>query len=162
MPSIAIYPGSFDPPTNGHVDVIARAARFTGTLIVAVLNNTSKQPLFPVEDRVSMLRELTSKISNVEVDSFSGLLVEYAAQRSADAIIRGIRALSDYEAELQMALLNRRLRPETETFFLMASEEFSFLSSRMIKEIITLGGDVSTFVPAPVVRRLREKFPSAR
>jgi pantetheine-phosphate adenylyltransferase len=162
MPSIAIYPGSFDPPTNGHVDVITRAARLAGRLIVAVLNNTSKQPLFSVEDRIAMLREVTSNIANVEVDCFSGLLVDYAGERSADAIIRGIRALSDYESELQMALINRRLRPETETLFLMASEEFSFLSSRMIKEVITLGGDVSQFVPAPVAARLQEKLRTAR
>ncbi len=158
MPLVAIYPGSFDPPTNGHLDVIRRASRLTGRLIVAVLNNTSKQPLFPVEERLSMLRELTSAVRNVEIDCFDGLLVEYAAQRSADAIIRGIRALSDYEAELQMALINRRLRPETETLFLMAGEEFSYISSRMIKEIVTLGGDVSAFVPELVVRKLREKF----
>jgi pantetheine-phosphate adenylyltransferase len=162
MLSVAIYPGSFDPPTNGHMDVITRAARLTGKLIVAVLNNTSKQPLFPVEDRVTMLRELTSTISNVEVERFDGLLVDYAAKRSADAIFRGIRAISDYEVELQMALINRRLRPETETLFLMAGEEFSFVSSRVIKEIITLGGDVSRFVPEPVVQRLREKFPASR
>lgn len=162
MLSVAIYPGSFDPPSNGHLDIITRAARLTGTLIVAVLNNTGKQPMFPVDDRVAMLRELTSKIANVQVAFFGGLLADFAAQHSADAIVRGIRALSDYESELQMALMNRRLRPETETLFLMASEEFSFLSSRMIKEIITLGGDVSSFVPEPVVRRLREKFPASR
>lgn len=162
MPSIAIYPGSFDPPTNGHLDVIQRAARLSGSLIVAVLNNTSKEPLFPVADRVAMLRELTSSIANIEVDSFSGLLVDYAATRAADAIIRGIRAVSDYESELQMALLNRRLRPQTETLFLLASEEYSFLSSRMIKEIATLGGDISTFVPEPVARKLRQRFTASR
>jgi len=162
MPNVAIYPGSFDPPTNGHVDIITRASRLAGTLIVAVLNNTSKQPLFAVGERIEMLREVTAHFPNVEVAAFDGLLADFAAQRSADAIIRGIRALSDYESELQMALMNRRLRPQTETLFLMAGEEFSFLSSRMIKEVFTLGGDVSQFVPAPVAARLREKLPATR
>jgi pantetheine-phosphate adenylyltransferase len=159
MPSTrltAVYPGSFDPLTNGHLDVIARASRLVGHLIVAVLNNTQKQPLFSVTERTDMLRESTSNISNVEIDSFSGLLVDYAARRSAGAIIRGIRAISDYEIELQMALINRRLRPETETIFLMASEEYSFVSSRMVKEIITLKGDVSSFVPPAVAARLKK------
>ena len=115
MPNRAIFPGSFDPPTNGHIDIITRASRLAGSLVVAVLNNTSKQPLFPVEERIEMLREATAQFPNVEVDAFNGLLVDYAAQRSADAIIRGIRALSDYEMELQMALMNRRLRPDTST-----------------------------------------------
>jgi len=159
MPSTrltAVYPGSFDPLTNGHLDVIARASRLVGYLIVAVLNNTQKQPLFSVTERTDMLREATSNISNVEIDSFSGLLVDYAARRSAGAIVRGIRAISDYEIELQMALINRRLRPETETIFLMASEEYSFVSSRMVKEIITLKGDVSSFVPPAVAARLKK------
>ena len=162
MPNVAIYPGSFDPPTNGHVDIITRASRLGGKLIVAVLNNTSKQPLFAVSERIEMLREVTAHFPNVEVAAFDGLLADFAAQRSADAIIRGIRALSDYESELQMALMNRRLRPQTETLFLMAGEEFSFLSSRMIKEVFTLGGDVSQFVPPPVAARLREKLRAAR
>jgi pantetheine-phosphate adenylyltransferase len=158
----AIYPGSFDPLTNGHLDIVHRAAKLCDRLIVAILNNASKQPLFSVEERLAMIRESTSNISNLEVDSFSGLLVDYAASRSANAIVRGIRAISDYEVELQMALINRRLRPETETLFLMAGEEFSFLSSRMVKEIITLGGDVSSFVPAAVLARLRKKLPATR
>jgi len=155
---LAVYPGSFDPLTNGHLDVISRAAKLVDHLVVAILQNTQKQPLFTIDERADMLREATSNISNVEVDSFSGLLVDYAAKRSAGAIIRGIRAISDYEIELQMALINRRLRPETETIFLMASEEYSFLSSRMVKEIIMLKGDVSSFVPAGVMQRLREKM----
>lgn len=159
---VAIYPGSFDPLTNGHLDIIHRAAQLADRLIVAILNNTSKQPLFSVEERLSMIRESTSNIANVEIDSFSGLLVDYAARRSANAIIRGIRAISDYEAELQMALINRRLRPETETLFLMAGEEFSFISSRMMKEIITLGGNVSSFVPSAVLERLHKKLPRSR
>jgi pantetheine-phosphate adenylyltransferase len=161
-PLIAIYPGSFDPLTNGHLDLISRGARLFETLIVAILRNTGKQPLFPVDDRIQMIRETTSHIANVQVDSFEGLLIDYASRRGANAILRGIRAISDYETELQMALLNRRMRPATETIFLMAGEEFSFISSRMIKEIITLGGDVSTFVPEPVAARLRKKFPAQR
>lgn len=150
MSLITIYPGSFDPITNGHLDVIARAMRFAAPLIVAVLNNTSKQPLFSAEERVAMIRAATAHLPGVEVDSFSGLLVEYAASRNASLIVRGIRAISDYEAELQMAAINRRLRPETETVFLLGSEEYAFISSRMVKEIISLGGDATAFVP-PVV-----------
>ena len=154
---IAIYPGSFDPLTNGHLDLIERGSRLVDSLIVAILQNTQKQPLFSVAQRTDMLHEAAAHLSNVEIDSFEGLLVDYAARRNANAILRGIRAISDYETELQMALLNRRMRPETETIFLMAREEYSFISSRMIKEIITLGGDVSTFVPEPVARRVRAK-----
>jgi pantetheine-phosphate adenylyltransferase len=155
---IAIYPGSFDPLTNGHLDLIARGSRLFDHLIVAILNNAQKQPLFNVDQRIQMIREATSALPNVEVDSFGGLLVDYAGSRGANAILRGIRAISDYETELQMALMNRRMRPETETIFLMAREEYSFISSHMIKEIITLGGDVSTFVPEPVANRLRARF----
>jgi pantetheine-phosphate adenylyltransferase len=155
---VAIYPGSFDPVTNGHLDLIARGSRLFDRLIIAILKNTQKQSLLPVEERARLIRETTSHFHNVEVDSFEGLLIEYAARRGANAILRGIRAISDYETELQMALLNRRMRPETETIFLMSGEEFSFISSRMIKEIITLGGDVSSFVPEPVAAHLRERF----
>lgn len=156
---VAIYPGSFDPLTNGHLDLIARSACLFDQLIVAVLVNTHKTPLFSVEERVAMMRDVCRAFENVEVDSFDGLLVDYAARRKATAIVRGIRAISDYENELQMAHLNRRLRPETETLFLLASEEYAFVSSRMIKEVIRLGGDVSQFVPAPVLHRLRAKMP---
>jgi pantetheine-phosphate adenylyltransferase len=158
----AIFPGSFDPPTNGHLDLIARGSRLVNHLIVAILENTQKQPLFSAAERVAMLKEITTAYPNVEIDSFHGLLVDFAAQRGAQAILRGIRAVSDYETELQMAALNRRMRPETETIFLMAGEEYSFLSSRMIKEIITLGGDVSSFIPASVARHLTTKFPLKR
>jgi pantetheine-phosphate adenylyltransferase len=154
----AIYPGSFDPLTNGHLDLIERGARLADELIVAVLQNTGKQPLFSVEERLDMVREAASGFTNVTTDTFDGLLVDYAARRGANVILRGIRAISDYETELQMALLNRRMRPETETVFLMAREEFSFISSRMIKEIITLGGDVAHFVPETVLRRLATKI----
>jgi len=159
---VAIYPGSFDPLTNGHLDLISRGARLFDRLIIAILTNTQKQPLFPFDDRIQMIREATSQFENVEADSFEGLLIDYAARRGANAILRGIRAISDYETELQMALLNRRMRPETETIFLMSGEEFSFISSRMIKEIITLGGDVSSFVPEAVAARLRKRFPAQR
>jgi pantetheine-phosphate adenylyltransferase len=155
---VAIYPGSFDPLTNGHLDLIARASRLFDHLIVAVLTNTGKQPLFPVAERIEMIRQATDSYSNVEVDFFEGLLVDYAARRNADAILRGIRAVSDYESELQMAHRNRRLRAQTETVFLLSTAEYSFISSRMIKEIITLGGDVSQFVPDLVLQRLRAKF----
>ena len=159
---VAVYPGSFDPLTNGHLDLISRGARLADHLIVSILRNSQKQPLFSVEDRAAMLREATAHLDNVEVDSFEGLLVDYAARRNANVILRGIRAVSDYEIELQMALLNRRMRPGVETIFLMASEEYSFLSSRMVKEIISLGGDVSQFVPATVLERLHSAFPRKR
>ncbi len=157
---IAIYPGSFDPLTNGHMDVIVRGHRLVDELTIAILSNTHKQALFPLEDRIEMIREATAGFSNVRVDSFDGLLVDYAARRGANAILRGIRALSDYESELQMALMNRRMRPQTETIFLMAAEQYSFISSRMVKEIITLGGDVSPFVPEAVANRVHEKVKS--
>jgi pantetheine-phosphate adenylyltransferase len=161
MPSslTAIYPGSFDPPTNGHLDLISRGARLVNHLIVAILQNSQKQPLFTIEERAEMLKEITAQLPNVEIDSFDGLLVDYAARRNVNTILRGIRAVSDYETELQMALLNRRLRPEIETVFLTAAAEYSFVSSRMVKEVITLGGDATSFVPEPVIRRLPLKFP---
>jgi pantetheine-phosphate adenylyltransferase len=161
-PLVAIYPGSFDPLTNGHLDLITRGSRLVDSLIVAILKNTQKQAAFDIPERMEMIREATANFSNVKVDAFDGLLIEYAARRGANAIIRGIRAISDYEAELQMALLNRRMRPDTETIFLMAGEEYSFISSRMIREIMNLGGDVSSFVPSTVAHRLRAKFPQQR
>ena len=159
-PLVAVYPGSFDPLTNGHLDVISRGSRIADQLIVAVLNNSLKSPIFSVSERVAMIHEATGGFDNVEVDAFDGLLVHYTARRGANVILRGIRAISDYETELPMALMNRRLRAETETIFLMAGEEFSFISSRMVKEIITFGGDVSNFVPLVVAKRLREKYPA--
>lgn len=162
MSLAAIYPGSFDPLTNGHMDIIRRAANFADRLIVAVLHNTQKQPLFSVNDRLQMIREATADIKNVEADSFEGLLVEYAAKRGADLIVRGIRAVSDYESEMQMAAINRRLRPGTETVFLLAAEEFGFLSSRLIKELIALGGDASGFVPPSVAARLQDQHRPSR
>lgn len=155
---VAIYPGSFDPITNGHLDLIERGSRLAGRLIVAVLRNRDKSPLFSVEERVEMLREVVVPYPNVEVGSFDGLLVDYAAARGANMILRGIRAISDYEHELQMALMNRRLSPEIETAFLMAGEAYSFVSSHMVKQVISLGGDVSGLVPPTVLARLQGRL----
>ena len=154
---IALYPGSFDPITNGHLDLIERGARLCDKLIVAILRNESKEPLFTVEERIEMLKEVVRGYPNVEVDSFGGLLVQYAAEKRATVILRGIRAISDYEYELQMALMNRRLCPDVETVFLMAGEEYSFISSRLVKEVIGLGGNISGLVPPSIEVRLRNR-----
>ncbi len=158
---IAIYPGSFDPFTNGHLDLIERSTHLFDKLIVAVLRNEEKRPLFSVEERQAMLREVLAGYPNVEVDAFDGLLVDFAARKGASVILRGIRAISDYEYELQMALMNRRLHPEIETVFLLASEAYSFISSRLVKEVAALGGNVSGLVPAVVEQRLKRKFQGA-
>ena len=155
---VAIYPGSFDPVTNGHLDLIARGSRVVDRLIVAVLRNESKQALLSVEERLEIVREVARPFANVEVESFDGLLVDYAASRGANLILRGIRAISDYEYELQMALMNRRLRPELETAFLMAGEGYSYLSSHLVKEVASLGGDISGLVPPAVEARLRARL----
>lgn len=157
-PSVAIYPGSFDPITNGHLDLISRASRMVDLLVVAVLRNQSKSPLFSVEERREMISEATAGFAHVEIAAFEGLLVDYAASRGASMILRGIRAVSDYELEWQMALMNRRLRPEIETVFLTAGEEFSFISSKLVKEVASLGGSVTGIVPATVEARLKRKF----
>jgi pantetheine-phosphate adenylyltransferase len=154
----AIYPGSFDPITNGHRDVISRASKIAGRLIVAVLKNESKRPLFSVPERIEMMTQVAEEFPNVVVESFDGLLVDYAAARGASLIIRGIRAISDYENELQMALMNRRLRPDVETVFLMAGEQYSFVSSRLVKEIIGLGGDIRGLVPPVVEAKLKDRI----
>ena len=158
---IAIYPGSFDPITSGHLDVIERGSRLFDRLIVAILLNDEKDPLFSVEERMEMLREVLSAFPNVEVDHFEGLLVDYASARNATVLLRGIRAISDYEKELQMALMNRRLRPEIETLFLMAGEAHSFISSRLVKEVIGLGGNIKGLVPPSVEARLLKRFSAA-
>jgi pantetheine-phosphate adenylyltransferase len=155
---IAIYPGSFDPITNGHLDLIQRGARMFDRLIVAILRNETKQPLFSVEERIDMLREVVNVYPNVDVDSFDGLLVDYASKRSATVLLRGIRAISDYEYELQMALMNRRLRPEIETVFMMANEAYSFISSRLVKEVYGLGGNISGLVPPSVEVRMHHRL----
>ena len=159
---VAIYPGSFDPLTNGHLDLIERGRRLVGKLVVSVLNNEAKHPLFNVEERMEMLREAVVGMDNVEIDGFDGLLAEYAARRGASVILRGIRAISDYEYELQMALMNRLLRPDIETMFLLAGEGNSFLSSRLVKEVARLGGNVSGLVPAAVERRLAARFSESK
>jgi pantetheine-phosphate adenylyltransferase len=154
----AIYPGSFDPITNGHLDLIVRGCCLFDKLIVAILRNETKQPLFSVEERIEMLGEVVNCYPNVAVDSFEGLLVDYAAQNGATVLLRGIRAISDYEYELQMALMNRRLRPDIETVFMMASEAHSFISSRLVKEVFGLGGNIGGLVPPSVEVRLRKRF----
>jgi pantetheine-phosphate adenylyltransferase len=155
---LAIYPGSFDPITNGHLDLIERSARLVDKLVIAILHNSKKMPLFSVADRLEMLHEATAKWENVEIDSFEGLLVDYAAGRGANLIIRGIRAISDYDYEWQMALMNRRLRPEIETMFLMAGEAHSFISSHLVREVLRLGGNISDLVPPVVERHLKQRF----
>jgi pantetheine-phosphate adenylyltransferase len=158
MNVIALYPGTFDPPTNGHVDLIQRGVKLFDHLVVAVLNNPDKNPLFSVEERVEMLKESTSTLTNVSVAAFDGLMVDFARQQGASAVLRGIRAISDYEYEFQMALMNRRLAPEIETVFLQPAGRYSFVSSRMLKEVFTFGGDVSGLVPPNVLRRLRGRI----
>jgi pantetheine-phosphate adenylyltransferase len=155
---VALYPGSFDPITSGHLDLIQRASALFDKLIVAVLRNDQKEALFTVQERIEMLSEVTSGFPNVEVGSFDGLLVQYAAQRGASVILRGIRAISDYEYELQMALMNRRLQPDIETVFLMASEAHSFISSKLVKEVISLGGNISGLVPPSIEGRLKKRL----
>ncbi len=154
----ALYPGTFDPPTNGHIDLIQRGAKLFDHLTVAILNNPVKDPLFTVEERVEMLKESTSTLSNVSVATFDGLMVEFARRQGASAVLRGIRAISDYEYEFQMALMNRRLAPEIETVFLQPAGRYSFVSSRMLKEVFSFGGDVSGLVPPNVLKRLRNRM----
>jgi pantetheine-phosphate adenylyltransferase len=155
---IAIYPGSFDPITNGHLDLIERGSRMFDRLIVSILRNDAKKPLFSVEERIEMLCEVVHVYPNVEVDSFDGLLVDHAAARSATVLLRGIRAISDYEYELQMALMNRRLSPQIETVFMMAHEAYSFISSRLVKEVFGLGGNIRGLVPPSVESRLHSRL----
>jgi len=160
---IAIYPGSFDPPTNGHLDLIERGSNIFGKLIVAVLRNPEKDaPLFTVEERREMLATLVRPWKNVVIDSFEGLLVDYARRLGAHALLRGIRAISDYEYELQMALMNRKLEPQLETVFMLPAEKYSYLSSRLIKDVFQLGGSVRGLVPPLVEQKLRHKVNGGR
>lgn len=157
----AIYPGSFDPLTNGHIDIIERSARLFDEVVVAILTNPQKAPLFTVEERLDVMREiLQPRFKNIRLDVFHGLLVDYARRLSAKVIVRGIRAISDYEYEFQMALMNRRLSPEIETLFLMPAESYSYLSSRLVKEVAELGGSVKGLVPELVEQRLLAKLRS--
>jgi pantetheine-phosphate adenylyltransferase len=158
---VAIYPGSFDPPTNGHLDLIARGSKIFDQLIVAILRNAEKAPLFGLPERLLMLESMTADFKNVQVTSFDGLMVEYAAKVKADAVLRGIRAISDYEYELQMALMNRKLHPELETVFMMPAEQYSYLSSRLVREIAQLGGSIKDLVPEMVEQRIKEKLDPA-
>ncbi len=158
---IAIYPGSFDPPTNGHLDLIERGANIFDELIVAILRNPEKQPLFSVAERRLMLESMTSSFPNVRVETFDGLTVDYALSVKATAILRGIRAISDYEYELQMALMNRKMHPELETVFMMPAERYSYLSSRLVREVAQLGGSIQGLVPLMVEQRLKEKLDPA-
>ena len=154
----AIYPGSFDPVTNGHLDVVERARKLFDEVIVAVAHNDEKQPLFLLEERLDFLRQTVGTIENVRIGQFDGLLVGFAVREKAIAVIRGLRAVSDFEFEFQMALMNRKLKGSVETIFLMPKEEYTYLSSRLVKEIARLGGDVSKFVPAVVASSLGKKF----
>jgi pantetheine-phosphate adenylyltransferase len=155
--SVAIYPGSFDPLTNGHVDIIQRGARIFDRIVVAMLVNIEKSPLFTVPERVDIARTVFRGWPNVEVDTFDGLLVDYARRKKATAIVRGLRAISDFEYEMQMALMNRRLNPEVETVFMMPAEPYTYVSSRLVKEVVALGGTVTGLVPEIVEERLRDK-----
>jgi pantetheine-phosphate adenylyltransferase len=155
--TLAIYPGTFDPLTNGHVDIIQRGSRLFDRIIVGILLNVEKSPLFTVSERVEIAEEVFRPYPNVEVDTFDGLLVEYARHKKAGVIVRGLRAISDFEYEMQMALMNRHLNPEVETVFMMPAEPYTYVSSRLVKEVVALGGSVTTLVPSIVEDRLRDK-----
>jgi pantetheine-phosphate adenylyltransferase len=158
---IAIYPGSFDPLTNGHLDLIARGSKIFDELVVAILRNPDKDPLFSLTERRQMLEAMTEDFKNVSVDTFDGLTVNYAERIGASAVLRGIRAISDYEYELQMALMNRKLQPNLETVFMMPAEQYSYLSSRLVREVAQLGGSIEGLVPELVQQKLREKMDPA-
>jgi pantetheine-phosphate adenylyltransferase len=158
----AIYPGSFDPLTNGHLDVVQRAAKLFDRVLVAVAKNEGKHPLFTLDERLALVKTSIAHLSNVEADSFDSLLVEYVVSRQAQAIVRGLRAISDFEFEFQLALMNRKLNENIETIFMMPKDTYTFLSSGIVKEIARLGGDVGSFVPAPVQTALVRKFSGAK
>jgi len=154
----AVYPGSFDPFTNGHLDIIKRSSKIFDKLIIAVGDNPAKQPLFSKDERLKMIKETIRNLKNVEVDLFDGLLVDYARKRGAQVVIRGIRTVSDFEYEYQMALTNKALSTDIETMFMVTSKEYAFVSAKLIKEAASLGGDISGFVPAEVVKYVKSKF----
>ncbi|MFS0688201.1 pantetheine-phosphate adenylyltransferase [Sporosarcina sp. 179-K 8C2 HS] len=158
MTKIAVVPGSFDPITNGHLDIIERAAKVFPEVRVAVMNNSSKNPLFTVEERIELIRAVTSKFPNVIIDSSSGLLIDYARSARASVIVRGLRAISDFEYEMQITSMNRMLDESIETFFVMTKNQYSFLSSSIVKEVARYGGDISALVPSVVEKALQEKF----
>jgi pantetheine-phosphate adenylyltransferase len=158
---LALYPGSFDPPTNGHLDLIERGAKIFEDLVVAILRNSEKSPMFTVAERREMLQELTAHLKNVRIETFDGLMVEYAKNLQATCILRGIRAISDYEYELQMALMNRKLEPTLETVFMMPADKYSYVSSRLVREVAQAGGPVKGLVPEVVEQKLREKLDPA-
>jgi pantetheine-phosphate adenylyltransferase len=158
---IAVYPGSFDPPTNGHLDLIERGSKIFEELVVAILRNSEKSPMFSVAERIEMLRTLTADLKNVRLDTFDGLMVEFAKSIDAKCVLRGIRAISDYEYELQMALMNRKLEPTLETVFMMPADKYSYVSSRLVREVAQAGGPVRGLVPEVVEQKLREKLDPA-
>ncbi len=158
MTTSAIYPGTFDPITHGHVDLIGRASKIFDRLVVAIGENKKKQPLFDLEERIELVREAVRCFNNVEVDSFEGLLVEYARRKGVEVIVRGIRAFSDFEFEFQMALTNRKMAGEIETIFLVPNESFSYLSSSTVREIVEMGGNIDDFVPEPVLSALKKRL----
>ena len=157
----AIYPGSFDPPTNGHLDLIQRGSKIFDELVVAILRNSEKVPMFSVAERSQMLHQLTADLANVRIDTFDGLMVEYAKSIDASCVLRGIRAVSDYEYELQMALMNRKIEPTLETVFMMPADKYSYVSSRLVREVAQAGGPVKGLVPEVVEQKLREKLDPA-
>ncbi len=160
--TLAVYPGTFDPITNGHLDIIGRGVRLFDEIIVALLQNADKEPLFSLPERLEIVTSVVKRFPNVRVESFDGLLIDYARKRGAQAIVRGLRALSDFEYEFQMALMNRRLGPDLETVFMMPSEAYSYVSSRLVKEVVGLGGDVTGLVPQEVLDRLKARYASTR
>jgi len=158
MKLTAVYPGTFDPITNGHLDILSRGGKMFDRIVVAILRNPDKDPLFPLEERVQILKSVVSRWSNVSVESFDGLLVDFARYRGAQVIVCGLRALSDFEYEFQMTLMNQRLEPGIQTVFMMPSEAYSYVSSRLVKEVARLGGDVTGLVPPDVASRLKQRF----
>lgn len=154
----AVYPGSFDPITNGHLDIIERASRVYDKLVVGVLNNANKKPLFTVDERIDLIKSVTSHIPNVEVDSFDGLLVDFAKSKGAEVIVKGLRTVTDFEYEFQMALLNKALNPEYETMFLMTDTKYSYISSSMVKELAGFHGDLTGLVPYEIISKIKQKY----